>query len=353
VLGRDDACRSETVAGAAAKGAALPKRPAEPTPAAAETDADLARALSFFLPGEDTLRDATGENTWRNNRYEAPGVVVYGSPVDGAYLFIAARNAGSRAIVNLEARFALALPNGARLDLECGPRNPYPFSTRRLTAGAAAPIACRQPDGVPVADLVAAMRAANAAAPAVRIVGFELRDPAAAVVARGDAAAPRFAIGPSETLGREGRDFDPAAPPKSLPAELADMDCATLATCPTPYQALAMAVERPFDLHPLLLAPTIGVLLGLVVGGFARRAFTWGGVLAALLVLIAAVGIAMLFQSVSSGGGENGFALMAIAALMAGALLGFGAGLPAFFVTIALLALLRRRLEPAAGRAPP
>ena len=51
----------------------------------------------------------------------------------------------------------------------------------------------------------------------------------------------------------------------------------------------------------------------------------------------------MLLRATSSGAGEQGFALMAVGGLIVGAVIGFVTGLPAFFATIGLMVLLRRR----------
>jgi hypothetical protein len=95
--------------------------------------------------------------------------------------------------------------------------------------------------------------------------------------------------------------------------------------------------------HPLLLPPLFGILVGLIIGGFARRSLALGGAFAGLLLAGTAAGIGWLFMSASSQGGENGFALMGVAALTSGAIVSFVLGLPAFFLTLALTKVVRAR----------
>ncbi len=352
LLGTDDACTRETVASAIEKGGALAGRD-ELAAAPPSLETRIADAVTFFLPDEPRLQASTDQNTWRLQRYDGPGVLRYDQPANGAYVFVAARNRSEWTISRVQAVLTLALPNGQSVELTCGPRSPYPFFMRSMEPGGETTVGCARPDGVPLDDLVSAMHALRADAPPTRLVGFEVQDPYAAIVHSGKASTPHFGVAPISNLFLDSPDRQdrPDAYRIDLGHELLTMDCHQLDTCPSAYQTLAMAVEAPFEDHLILLPPVIGVLLGLIIGGLARRALTIGGALAGLLVLVAAIGIALLFQSVSSRGGENGFALMAVGALTVGAGVAFILGLPAFFVTLALMRALRSWLVPAATSA--
>ena len=339
----DDACRKETIATAIAKGRALPRQRDDALPAPPDLALKLEQTLSLFVPDADRLRAATDERNWRRYRIDGRGVVRYDSPA-GAHLFIAARNRSAWEIANVHAVLTLPMPSGATVDLACGPRNPFPFETRTMPTSADATLHCDQRYDWPLEDVIAALHAIpEPDAPPARIVRFDLRNPYATVADSGAGAAPRFTAAPMPRLFIEARDESITMGEGHLPAELAAMDCHTLETCSSPLEALAMTLAAPFGAHALLLPPLFGILVGLIIGGFARRSLALGGAFAGLLLAGTAAGIGWLFMSVSSQGGENGFALMGVAALTYGAIVSFVLGLPAFFLTLGLTKVVRAR----------
>ena len=351
LLGSDEACRQETIAAAIDKGAAL-RSPAQPIPASADLEARLADAVSFFVPDEKTLRANAGDSAWRFVRYEGPGLLRYDTPAEGIYLFVAARNRSDWTIRTVEGVLSLRLPGGTSIELQCSSHNPNPFPWRAVQPGGETIAACKRPDNVPIPDLAAAMHAIPPEAPGVRLAGLEIRNPYATVVDHGASANPRFTLAGTSIPDYEDRD-QINANEFALLKQLRDMDCHELGNCPTTYEAVAMSVAAPFFDQPLLIPPVIGVLLGVIIGGLVRRSLMLGGAFAALLVLVAVGGIALLFQSESSGSGEqHGFALMALGALTVGTGVAFVVGLPAFFITIALMRGLRSWLEPKAATLP-
>jgi hypothetical protein len=348
VLGEDDACRHETVASAIDKGAAS-RGPTKPVGAPAALEARLADSVSFLLPDESLLRASASEDTWRQHVYDGPGVVRFQSS-NGAYLFIAARNRSDWTIREIRAELTLRLPHGKSRNVRCDSQFLYPFFTATMAPGGTMLARCQTPDGVPLDDVVAAVRAMPPDAPAVQISELELKDPYATIVHHGVTARPRFTVAPLSFFNAVDRTINVSL--AEVRQSLRDKDCHELGTCATAWQAFAMSASAPFIDQPVLIPPLLGVLLGIIVGGFVRRSFVVGSAFAGLLVLVAIGGIVYLFQSVSSQAGEKGFALMAVGALTFGIGTAFVMGLPTFFVTLVLMRALRARLarEPAPER---
>ena len=351
LLGSDDACRQETIATAIDKSAVL-RNPAPPVPASPDLEARLADAVSFFVPDEKALRANVDDYNGRLVRYEGPGVVRYDTRTEETYLFIAARNRSDWTIRTVAGVLTLRLPGGSSIELECSSHNPNPFSWRAMRPGGETTAACKRPDNVPLPDLVAAMQGIPPEAPSVRVTRLEISNPYVAVVDRGASANPRFTLAAASIPAFEDND-QINADAFALYKRIREMDCHEFGNCPATYKALAISVADPFSRQPLLLPPVIGVLLGMIVGGLVRRSWGCGGAVAGLLVLLAVGGLALLYQQLASGSGESrGYGLMAFGALSFGAGVAFLVGLPAFFLTIALMRGLRSWLEPAVRPTP-
>src|SRR6185312_10428362 len=136
---------------------------------------------------------------------------------------------------------------------------PNPFSWRAMRPGGETTAACKRPDNVPLADLVAAMQAIPREAPSVRVARLEISNPYVAVVDRGASANPRFTLEAASIPAFEDRD-QVNADAFALYRRIREMDCREFGNCPSTYLALAMAVADPFLKQPLLLPPVIGVL---------------------------------------------------------------------------------------------
>ena len=333
----DDACRRETVSSAIAKGAALSDR-SQPLAVPRSVEARLLQAFSLFWPDEASLRANVGERDWPRYRYEGAGVLRHVDP-DGAYVVVAARKQGPWEVQTWLARVVLQRAGGAPIKIECGSDYPLPFRDRSIAVGAEAVSSCNILGRESLEQAVAALReTAAGAAPQLNVAWLALSNPSVRVTDEGPGASPRFKVEPvgRGPIGGLRTGF------AGLPHELAAVDCHRLATCPSVYEAMAVPFAEFFGRHLLILPALIGALLGLAIGGLVRRSLTFGGAFAALLVVGAIVGIGLLFNSASQGGGERGFALMGIAVLMYGAGVGFALGLPAFFIGLLLMRALRR-----------
>jgi hypothetical protein len=347
MLGTDDACRSATVDAAIAAGRTAPRQPADPAPAPSGLEAQLAAAWTFGMPDESRLRSATDPNTLRLVHYDSPGVLRYETPANGAYLFIVARNRSPWRVTTVDARLALQRADRSALELECSSARTYPFYGPAAAPGGDTLAACKRPDNMSVDELLAAVRAiVDPSAPSARPTRFYTENPYTEVVDRGTAVSPRFTIAPIRSIFFKGIDRNARRSEKPTPLELLAIDCHRLATCPTAYQSFAMTFVHPLEAHLIALPVIVGILLGVIVGGLFRRAFTIGGVFAGLAVMIATVGIAYLFRSASAGSGEHGFALLAVGSLAVGSLFAFLLGLPAFFLMVALMRTLHGRNAP-------
>lgn len=344
LLAEDDACRRETVSSAIAQGAALPERDGALF-VPKDIEAELARTLSFFWPDEALLRAGAGEQNWPRLRYDRAGVLRYSDP-DGAYVFVAARNQGPWAISSWRVRLILQRTDANPLELECDSNNPFPFRNGSLAIGMQGAAHCNVLGREPVEQMIAALRdAGDATFPQATFAQFVLRDPYVRVTDDGPVGAARFKVEPMDRLPIGGLTRSIVG----LPHELAALDCNRLANCPSLFASAAVRFAAFFDARLKLVPALLGALLGLAIGGLARRSLTIGGAFAGVFVLLAIVGIGLLFGMVSQGSGDKGFPLLGIAMLIDGAGVGFGLGLPAFFVALLLMKTVRARSAQAVG----
>jgi hypothetical protein len=341
LLAEDDACRRETVRSAIARGAALPERDGALS-IPRDVEAELAQELSLSWPDEALLRASAGEQNWPRLRYDGAGVLRYSDP-DGAYVFVAARNLGPWGISSWRIRLILQRSDAKPLQLECDSNNPFPFHDGSLAIGAQGAAHCNVLGSEPVEQVIGALRdAGDAPFPQATFAQLALRDPYVRVT---DVGAARFKVEPMDRLpiGSLTRSI------AGLPHELAALDCNRLASCPSLFASAAVRFAAFFDARLKLVPALLGALLGLAIGGLARRSLTIGGAFAGVFVLLAIVGIALLFGMVSQGSGEKGFPLLGIAMLIYGAGVGFGLGLPAFFIALLLMKTVRARSAQAVG----
>jgi hypothetical protein len=341
LIANDGACRNETVRGAIAKGRIPNARSGESWPVPSAIAPAVTRALSFRLPDEALLHASASENAWRRLRFDSPGVVRYSNP-EGAHLFVAAHNGSPWVIARFQARLVLDLEGGSSVELACDSDNPFPFATRAIAPQEEIAAHCLPPNGAPLEALIAAFRALpDDGAPAVRVTRYELHDPYVRIVSGGAASAAEFRIAPHYTLWRDARDSETMMREAQLPRELAALDCAQRSDCRSRFGPIALDVAERLFAHLAVVPIWFGALLGMVLGGFVRSSLKVGAALSIALVAVAAAGAVWLLSSASSGGGDNGFALMGAGAIVFGGGFVLVCALPAFFAALFLMRLLR------------
>jgi hypothetical protein len=341
LITNDGACRDETVRGAIAKGRVLNPRFDESWPVPSAIEPAVTRALSFRLPDEALLRASTSENSWRSRRFDSPGVLRYSNP-EGAHLFVAAQNGSSWVIARFQAQLVLDLEGGSTVELSCDSDNPFPFATRAIAPQEQTTAYCRPPDGAPLEALIAAFRALpDDGAPPVRVAQFELHNPYVRIVSGGDPSAPEFTVAPLRAVWHEARNQETMLREARLPRELAALDCAQRGDCRSRFGSIALEWSELFFAHLAVVPIWFGALLGVILGGFVRSSLKVGAALSIALVAAAAVGAVWLFSSASSGGGDNGFALMGAGAIIFGGGFVLVFALPAFFAALLLMRLFR------------
>jgi hypothetical protein len=339
--GHDDACRSEKIAAAIAKGRALPGHSAaQPVPV--QIASVLEHALTFDLPEPDELSASTDEATWKKLSYESPGIVH--DRMSGTLLFIAARNESPWRIGEFQAVLSLRLSDASHVELKCSTRNPWPFYSLPAGSGERTIAHCARPENVSIAALRDAWRGMHDSSSLdIRWVQLDLQNPYVRVQRRGVGSEASFEIVPVANLLHELRDRAMDEEEARLPHQLAVLDCARLDNCPRASLAAAMAVAQPFNAHPFLLPVSVAVLLGVAIGGLFRRPLSAGAVVAGLLIAGAALALGWAFQSVGPRGSDRGFELLGILALTYEAIVAFTLGLPVFFLTIACMRWLHAR----------
>jgi len=236
-------------------------------------DTNIARALTFFLPDEQLLREQTDRAAWNQLHYDGPGIARYEGQYPGAFIFIAVHNESPWEIAGFRVRVTVQLAAKGAAELDCDSQifNPYPGLTV-LPPSQTSISHCRLPPNVPINDLVSAIHAAPLSAQLRELV---LVAPNVTIVYAGDTASPRFRVDPNY-------GSIPQPEPESAPAASAAADDSGPAA---DEGGPSRALYKFFNANAPLLPILIGFLLGLGIGGLARRPSRPGAVSGGVVLL--------------------------------------------------------------------